>query len=108
MNDMQEEFEKTKESMIGRSVRFPENPSDPDRIGTVTDVYYQPAIDLDNDTNKGIRFLSPDEVPDKHGNRPTTKLRPKILCIVLFDGPDGPGYVHITQPQDLVLIDIGE
>lgn len=89
-----EEYEKTKHLLIGAKVKFPEKPDDPDQIGTVTDVYLQPAINVDEKPKKGLIFVSPDE----EEAYPNINLRPKILCRVQFDG-----CFHITEPDDLII-----
>lgn len=94
-----QEFERIKETLTGARVLFPEKPDRQDDVGIITNVYLQPAIDLDNKPQKGIVFVSKDELPDERGNYPNTKLRPKILCRVQFKN-----YVHMTEPEDLILI----
>lgn len=92
------DIEKAEKTLLGKKVLFPEG-SNPDDIGIITDVYFQPSIDL-NAKNPGLVFLSDDELPDRDGNYPKPTTSPKILCRVQFDG-----YVYITEPQDLKVIE---
>jgi hypothetical protein len=101
--DFQKEFEKIKQKMIGASVRFPEKPDNPDEIGVVTDVYFQPAIDLDDKQERGPVFVSEDEWIDPERGEVKEHLGQKILCVIAFKG-----CVHITEVEDLILVDINE
>lgn len=94
--------EKTKHLLIGAKVKFPEKPNNFNEIGTITDIYFQPAInldELDKLDKKDKDSLTPIFV-SKDEPEGITQLKPKTLCMVQFSD-----CVHITESKDLILVD---
>lgn len=96
--EMQKKFDDALKTLLNAKVLFPDS-DNPNNTGIVTDIYFQPSRDLKK--RNPLTFLSDDEIPDLVGNYPKQKTSPKILCRVKFNG-----YVHITEPKDLKLVDM--
>lgn len=100
----QEDCEKAREALIGVKVKFPEKPDNANEIGTIKDVYFQPAVSLDelerNDSGLPMIYESEDERPYPYDEYPygLTQLKAKMLCVIQFSD-----CVHITELQDLIL-----